>query len=484
VAEQVLDRDLAAAWIVGEEARDRIGERELALAREQQHRGRGERLRQRGDVEARRARVRDTARDVREAVGLAQQDLVPARDEHDARELARIDVGAHELVERATEVVARSGCGPRRRARSHGREFVLDRVAQRAFGDGESPPLRALRLGLVAGPPRDPREQAQRARLLRAAQRVRATRHAQGELERLRVVAGLGPARGDRAEVARVVPQRAGEQLLGQREREVALTLLPERLELGQLRPRREQRSVLRGGGLAIERAVEARAHHGVDLERRRDGRDAALAVQHERDRDRAHLGRAHPGLDRAPAEDALVALLGIALRVQRDRVADGVALALEQRVDGRLVVPPFVGTRRDADHVEPARAELALERCQVRHVGEARSAPGGPELDHVNAARLEPLARRAAQEALDHERRRGIADEERRRLLRSLQCRREKQQEVRHEHGAPDANPPMHRGLEPGLRRNVAVATAARVPHARGPRRAASAAPSQRRET
>src|SRR6185503_5304660 len=110
-----------------------------------------------------------------------------------------------------------------------------------------------------------------------------------------------------------------------------------------ELAPRGDLRAVLLGRALAPPRLLQARLHDAVDLERRRDGRDEALAVDHYRDRDRTDLGAAHPGLDRAPAEHALVAVLRVALGVERERVAERLALAREQRGDRRLVVAPLV---------------------------------------------------------------------------------------------------------------------------------------------
>ena len=105
---------------------DRIFERELAALREQQDRSRRELLRDRAQAKLRGRRVRHVPFEVREAVALAQDDLVAARDEHGAHEAPVGDAGADHGVH--ARGVLRAG--------ERGQQQKRERRSAQGEGDG------------------------------------------------------------------------------------------------------------------------------------------------------------------------------------------------------------------------------------------------------------------------------------------------------------------------------------------------------------
>ena len=92
VVEQHLHRDLVAAGIAGHELRQRIGQRQLAVLGQLQHRGGGELLGHRADAEHLSGRERHVEFEVGAAAGAAVQHLVAAREQHRHARRLRIAV--------------------------------------------------------------------------------------------------------------------------------------------------------------------------------------------------------------------------------------------------------------------------------------------------------------------------------------------------------------------------------------------------------
>ena len=152
--------------------------------------------------------------------------------------------------------------------------------------------------------------------------------------------------------------------------------------------------------GLELLDVVLAGNHlleHAVDAHRVTDVGDLAVAVDEERARDAVLLGGRHEGF------------VGRAILVPTDGVAHRVALVRDHLLDLLERVAARV-LRGDADDGEALVAVLLLQLADVRHRGDARTTPRGPELDHVDLALLELLDRRTLDPLLDVEGRRGIA--------------------------------------------------------------------------